>query len=104
MNEEEKIQFRKMNEDIKAIKEDVSKVGGQVREMYTALMGSEIGKDGGLVKRIVGLEEENIELRKEIQEMKMEAAKAGLYIKIIWGMAGALASTLTALALKTMFG
>lgn len=85
-----------MQNDLKDVREKVDK-------MFYALMGNDLTNDGGLIKRIIELEEENLKLRKEMQDMRLDATKAGLYIKIIWGMAGALGASILALALKTMF-
>lgn len=88
MTHEEKQQMVIMQKDITEIKTEIHSFKGKFDELYTALMGSNIGKDGGLVGRIGELETEVETLKKENFELKKDNTRRDLYLNIIWGMGG----------------
>lgn len=73
---------------------DVAHMKNQVNEMYTALVGNGITKDGGLVKRM-----DEMELRQELMDKRQEKFDskqnvAGTYIKLLWGAAAAILTSI----------
>lgn len=62
--------------------DDVASMKQQVTEMYTALVGNQIGKDGGIVKRL-----SNMEMRLESMEKKQTVLS--VQFKVLWAGAGA---------------
>lgn len=90
---EQEAQISQMQTDIHEIKQKID-------DLFTALMGSKVAKDGGLVGRIVELEKENSLLREEIQknrkelqqnldELTKKAEKSNWMIGVLWVGAGA---------------
>ncbi|MDH7463987.1 hypothetical protein QEG73_21980 [Chitinophagaceae bacterium 26-R-25] len=88
--------------EIEHLEMKFNEVGQKVDKMYIALLGSDLTNDGGLVGRINGLEDEVEELRKQIEEevdaleneikkIKEASIKSELYVKILWGVGGAIA-------------
>lgn len=79
---------------------DMAEVKAQVKEIYTALCGDPISKDGGLVRRI-----DNIEMKQEMQDAKLSKAaraisRVGLHVKIMWGAGGAVIMAIYSLIIK----
>ena len=101
-----------MQFDLKSIAANMGGLATQVTEIYHALVGSPISKDGGALKRLTDNEERTEELdlkitviqeeidkkfnvfAKEIIEkidtIKTSNHKTEIYVRIIWGAAGAL--------------
>lgn len=99
MSPEEKQEFTRMQTDIKEIKSQLggfstqmATFGSQMSECLLALRGSAISEDGGLVLRIKLLEQKNKEQDEKLEEMKRNAMKADLYLKMLWGTGASLAT------------
>lgn len=110
MTEEEKQQFLSMQTDIRDIKADLARLCDNMEgfnknmdEMYTALLGSKITKDGGIVGRLLELEKDAIDMRRQVDDLKRDIVKQSVRLAVVWTLAGALAASLLALALKAMF-
>ncbi len=86
MSEQTKVDASR--DEISIILKDVVDIKMKLHEMYVALMGSPLSKDGGLVFRIVNNEVEIEKLNKRIDENVKNETKNALYLKIIWGMGG----------------
>lgn len=85
-----------MQQDIQQIKEKVDK-------LFTALMGSEVTEDGGLVGRVKELEQENHSLHEKITQIENANTKSELYIKIIWALCGTIGSGIFFYVLNLIF-
>jgi len=93
---EERYQVTVTQKDIRDIKKEVADLSGKVNDVHTAIIGSPLAKDGGMVQRLEDCEKsvervseklENFE--KDLQERTL---KSELYIKIIWGLGGSIAA------------
>jgi len=115
MTPEEKQEFTTMKGDIKDIKVQMGTIGGQMTDCLRALLGSDIGKDGGLVGRIERMEtsfkdfkeddfhEFREEIKHEIQQLKDDAAKSRWHLNVIWLCCGAVAMSILGMVLKAIF-
>lgn len=65
----------------------------QVSEMYTALVGNEITKDGGMVKRMAAMEE-------RLEKIDKKQTVMGVQFKILWTTAGAVLTGIYSLIIK----
>ncbi len=88
MSPDEKIQFVSMQTDIQAIKQDLHGMDRKLDKVMTALMGSDVANDGGLVKRIQELEDQHEDILKKLSKIEIEKTKIELYQKILWAVAG----------------
>ena len=77
-------------DDIQEIKKEVYEHGKILNEVHMALIGSPLGKDGGIVRRLEQCEIEAEELRRAIDKVALASQKSTTYIRIIWGMGGAI--------------
>lgn len=59
-----------MKEHIEEIRNDVADMKKSVEELYYALVGNSVLKDGGLVKRFVDLELKVLEQSKKYEQLK----------------------------------
>ena len=91
-NESQQVQVTQ--EDIRIIKHDVSKLSTTLEKVHTAIVGSELGKDGGLVQRVVEVEIEAISLSERIKIIENEKIKSDVYKKITFFLAGGVVSAL----------
>lgn len=102
MTNEEKNQMLDMQSDISSIKKDIHNFNQKFDKLFTALLGSEIGKDGGLVGRIDDLEKQVEKLVTENNELKKENTKRDLYLNIIWAIGGAIFTAIGLYVLNTI--
>ena len=85
--------------DIREIKRDVTELAVKVNDIHVAFIGSKLADDGGIMKRIKDLEE-GVEKNKErIDAFELSTKEKLFYLRIIWGIGGALA-----LAIITIVG
>jgi hypothetical protein len=103
MTEQERAQFLNMQTDIVAIRQEMARHGVMLDKLYTALMGNEIAKDGGLVARILHLEETCESLQEGQIEIKEAAGKSKVYMKIMWGALGFASASLFTYVLALIF-
>lgn len=82
-----------MEKDIHAIKQ-------RMEEISVALLGSNLTKDGGLVKRIAELELRSEELEEKIREHEKKTARMEIYQKIMWTCTGGAAVLLVKFILE----
>lgn len=80
--------------ELQQMRTDITNMKGKVDKMFYALMGNEIGKDGGLVGRIEDLETITDEHGKSIQELKEKDIKIEVYQKVMWTSIGFAAAAL----------
>jgi len=74
--------------DIRAIKKEVEIVSAKVDDVHQALIGSELSKDGGMVKRLLYCESEVENIKNQINSIEKQHEKLAFYLKIIWGLGG----------------
>lgn len=91
MSPQEHQQFKTMQGDIEQIKQSQVQQGKQMDKIAQALLGNEIGKDGGLVGRIEDLEKELTKTKIELETVKQEAAKSRWHLNIVYLCCGAVA-------------
>jgi hypothetical protein len=72
------------------VKQEVRKLAIKLGKVHDALIGNEINKDGGLVKRLNDAEDALEALRKSIIEIEKAATKKQVYINIIYLMGGSI--------------
>jgi len=73
---------------------DVAHMKTQVNEMYTALIGNGITKDGGLVKRIDDIEQRQELMDKRQEKIDSKQTVINTYIKLLWGAAAAIVTSI----------
>ena len=76
------------------MKVDVVEIRSDITSIKTALIGSEIGQDGGLVKRMYENESRVDKMDIRIGILERNDEKKGIYIKILWTIAGAILGAL----------
>lgn len=81
-----------MNETERDIRMD--NMEKKVNQIYQALIGSDLAKDGGLIKRVIDMEVEIETLRIKLEKQTQQDQKTELYVKIMWAMAGVIGSGL----------
>lgn len=81
-------------EIIHQMQEDIRGIKNKLDQLFTALMGSEIAKDGGLVSRLERLEDENEKLRGKIEDMEKNTVKSDTRLNIIWALIGFVGASL----------
>ena len=86
----EQEEILKTRRGIRLMKMDVIEIKTDITSIKTALIGSELTQDGGLVKRMYETESrvDKMDVRLGILENNDE--KKGIYIKILWTVAGAI--------------
>lgn len=75
--------------DVHEIKNTLQKFGIRLELMHNALVGNEILKDGGIVADLINQKAEIMALTKRVQAVESQEAKRQVYIRIIWGVVGA---------------
>jgi hypothetical protein len=72
----------------------------QVTEMYTALIGNNISKDGGLVGQIKNIDHRQDRLDERMGKMEKTIIKMAVYIKLFWASIGSTATAVFSLIIK----
>src|SRR5688572_12445823 len=75
-------------EDIHIIKNSLTKLETRFYSIHTALSGSEITKDGGLIGRIIESEKELALLTVRVEQVEKKETQRRFYIRIIYGAVG----------------
>jgi hypothetical protein len=91
---ESKVQTEYTQHDIREIRMNVDELKKTLNEVHSALVGNDLAKDGGLVQRIVNSEQEVLKLSDRLTEVEKQNTKAGVYLRIIWGLSGCVASAI----------
>jgi hypothetical protein len=90
-------------QDIYDLHAELGELKAQIEQLSVALVGSRIGKDGGLVERINKNETRINELEKKVVSVEKRNDKTDMYVKIIWTLSGSIATGLFMYLLKLIF-
>ena len=93
-SEKEQLQVAVTQNDIRAIRKEVETVAEKVNDVHQALIGNSLAKDGGIVQRLHDCERDVEFLRTKVIDIEKNNVKAGVYMKVIWGMAGIILAAL----------
>ena len=75
-------------EDIHIIKNSLAKLETRFYSIHTALSGSDLTKDGGLIGRIIEGERDLAILTARVEMVEKKESQRRLYIRIIYGAVG----------------
>jgi hypothetical protein len=73
--------------------EDFATMRQQVNEMYTALIGNQISKDGGMVRRLA-----DVEIK--VSKMEKVTSKIGWQVGLLWASGGIIVTGILATIFK----
>ena len=73
-----------LEQDINAIKNNLSAFGMKLEMVYAALVGNEIAKDGGIVADIMHQRDQIKELAERVQKVEERESKRQVYVRIIY--------------------
>ena len=73
-----------LEQDINAIKNNLSAFGMKLEMVYAALVGNEIAKDGGIVADIMHQSEQLKKLAERVQKVEERESKRQVYVRIIY--------------------
>lgn len=85
------------------LRQELDTIKKKVGDIYDALLGNGILKDGGLVGKIKHIEAEQEVIKKELAEIKTGYAKAEVYQKIMWGAIGGVVMSVFAYVVQLLF-
>lgn len=91
------------NAEMHQLQTDMRDMKGKVDKMFYALMGNEIAKDGGLVKRIERLEEAFEKQEETLEALSEKNSKIEIYQKILWTSLGFVAASVFGYVLSLIF-
>lgn len=96
MNAEEKEKFTKMEQSVEEIKTDIS-------EIKSALIGSPLSGERGLVGKVTALQAEIDFLKNDIKTLQDERTRNAVYIKQLSFVTGVLVTAFLAGVVKLIF-
>jgi len=87
-------------EQLEKLEREIHEIKSTLNLVHTAIVGSELGKDGGIVKRLFSVETlvEDFEKRLDIAEKKQ--IKYNVYTIIMWVCLGAVGMSIFAYVLQ----
>lgn len=85
------------------LKEQMDGVSNKVDEIYYALLGNTLTKDGGLIGRVIQLETDKKVLEKRVEVLESEKKQSDIYVKILWAAGGVVCTMLLTLLLNYLF-
>lgn len=80
------------NHSYESFRQDLTKFSEKLDNIYYALQGNSLTKDGGLVQRVADLEDEKVKLTDRIEIIEKKAIRSSVQLGLMW------ASWLTILA------
>lgn len=80
--------------------QDLTTLKRQVNEMYTALVGNGITKDGGLVEQVRAINVRQKEQDERLKKFETALVKLAIYMKLVWASAGSVATAIFSLIIK----
>lgn len=86
------------------LEKEIHSIGDKVDEMYIALLGSPLTKDGGLIKRVADLEETVESIRLDIEKVKANSFKINFQQRLIWGLGSSILTGLVIFIIEKIFG
>lgn len=89
--------------DMTAFKTDMHEMKGKVDKMFTAIIGNELLKDGGLVGQFNRMEIRLDKLETRVDELDETVVKFGLYQKLIWAGIGVTATGILSYLIQVIF-
>ena len=92
----EQEEINKTRAGIRLMKVDVIEIRTDITLIKTALVGNDLTQDGGLVKRMYENESRVDKMEIRIGVLERNDEKKGIYIKILWTVAGAILGALLA--------
>lgn len=101
-NQESKQDMEHFKKEMTQLHTDLSKMTEKVDEMYFALMGNKLAKDGGLVKRIENLEQNLEEVETNIETLVKKNVGFEVYQKVIWGAVGTIIGLIFSYVIQVM--
>lgn len=90
-------------QDIQQIKSQVSNLSEKLTEVHTALVGSNMARDGGLIQRVIDSESEVAALKKRIDDIESKNDRTEFHVKIIWLLGGTTLALIFTYVLKLIF-
>lgn len=91
----EQQEINKTRAGIRLMKQDVEEIKTGLDLIKTALLGSPLTQDGGLIKRVGEIERRQDKLTIEVSDIARREEKQSVYIKILWTIAGTVLVLLT---------
>lgn len=90
MDTEEKdhIKTETTRHEISEIKTDVAEIKEKTHQMYFALMGNDLTKDGGLISRIIKVEGKIAIIDEKMIEIDKRDDRKSFYLSVIWAFVG----------------
>lgn len=115
MTPEEKQQFVNLQGDMHETKQLLNTLDEKVDKISDAIIGNPLTRDGGMVARIQRLEDDNKELRrqldmkheenrKSIEAIRLEASENKTRTNIMWATLGAAGTGIVAWIISLIFG
>lgn len=80
-----------MQQAIKVVQIEMGEIGKKVDKLLMYVVGDENTSEISMLARIRDLEEDLIDMKKEYQNLKDKRNSDSIYIKIMWGLIGAVA-------------
>lgn len=109
MTDDEKRQFQSMQNDVgdvkrlfSAMSDKVDNTSDKVDQMYYALVGNELTKDGGMVKRQDKMETKIDELQTQITGLKGDMKQWGWKTRLMWSLVGTVGAGILSCAFQVI--
>src|SRR4051812_32402484 len=83
---EERYQAATSQKDIRDIKKEVADLSNKLADVHTAIIGSPLAKDGGMVQRLADNESAVGELAKRLGDLELGLKQKEFYVRVIWGL------------------
>jgi len=88
---------------METMQKDIHDIKTTVAEMYNALIGSKLSNDGGIIRRVADLENENMLLKQDVESMKKSGMKNDLYLKLLWWVLGLITAAIIMYLFQKVF-
>lgn len=83
---EDRFQVVTTQKDIRDIKKEVADLSNKLADVHTAIIGSPLAKDGGMVQRLADNEDAVSNLNKRLDNLELGLKQKEFYVRVIWGL------------------
>lgn len=83
---EDRYQVVTTQKDIRDIKKEVADLSNKLADVHTAIIGSPLAKDGGMVQRLADNENSVSEISRRLDALELGLKQKEFYVRVIWGL------------------
>lgn len=91
-----------IRKELASMEREMVGIKSKVDSIHTCIIGSDLGKDGGLVQRLVDVEDTQNALDKRLSSVESKSIKQSIRVNILWAILGTTAGLIIAYIIQSI--